>query len=199
MRRLSLYLRYLESIAAQRKTISSRELGKALKFTDAQVRRDFAHFGQFGHPGVGYRINDLIRQFKSILGTDRSWNVVLIGAGHLGQALAGFPGFVQKGFALAGIFDSDPAKIGTKIGELEVMPMESLNLFIRERLIRLAVVAVPPAAAQDVVDTLVESGVDGILNFAPANITVPAHITLSSVDLAAQLEQIVFAIQDSSK
>jgi redox-sensing transcriptional repressor len=200
VRRLSLYLRHLEPLAAaDRKTISSRELGKALRFTDAQVRKDFAFFGQFGHPGVGYRISELIRQLRSILGTDKVWNVVLIGAGNLGHALAAFPGFLQKGFTLAGIFDADTAKVGTKIGELEVLPMDRLTRFIRDRSIRLAVVAVPPGAAQDVVDTLVESGVDGILNFAPCTLTVPRHVTVNSVDLAAQLEQIVFAIQEESR
>ncbi len=200
VRRLSVYLRHLESLeATNRRTISSRELGKALDFTDAQVRKDLAHFGQFGHPGVGYRINELVRQLKAILGTDRIWNMVLIGAGNLGHALAAFPGFLQKGFTLVAIFDADPKKVGTKIGTLEVLPMESMNRFIRERLIRLAVLAVPPAAAQDIADELVEAGVDGILNFAPRRLSVPSHVTVNSVDLAAQMEQIVFAIQEESR
>lgn len=198
VRRLSQYLRHLESLlGAGRETISSRELGKALRFTDAQVRKDFGYFGQFGHPGVGYRIAELVRQLRSILGTDKVWGVVLVGAGNLGHALAAFPGFLQKGFELKGVFDADPTKHGSKIGEFEVLPMESLNRFVRERLIRLAVVAVPPAAAQGVVDLLIESGVDGILNFAPCTLIVPTHVTVNSVDLAAQLEQIVFAIQES--
>lgn len=185
--------------ATNRKTLSSRELGKALDFTDAQIRKDLAHFGQFGHPGVGYRISELVRQLKSILGTDRIWNVILIGAGNLGHALAAFPGFLQKGFILTAIFDADPTKVGTKIGSLEVLPMDSLNRFARERQVRLAVVAVPPSAAQDVVDLLIEAGVDGILNFAPCTLSVPDHITVNNVDLAAHLEQIAFAIQEQSK
>lgn len=200
VRRLSVYLRHLELLeAGNRKTISSRELGKALDFTDAQVRKDLAYFGQFGHPGVGYRISDLVRQLRAILGTDRSWNLILVGAGHLGHALGAFPGFMQRGFIPVGVFDADPKKVGTKIGTLEVLPMESMNRFIRERLIRLAVIAVPPSAAQDVADALIEAGVDGILNFAPRKLSVPAHITLISVDLAAQMEQIVFGIQEQSK
>jgi redox-sensing transcriptional repressor len=199
VRRLSLYLRHLESLTPDHRTISSRALGKALGFTDAQVRKDFAHFGQFGHPGVGYRIIELVRQLKSILGTDRVWSVVMVGAGNLGHALAPFPGFLQKGFELKAVFDADPAKHGTKVGELEVMPMESLNRFVRERLIRLAIIAVPPSAAQDVVDLLIESGIDGILSFAPCTLVVPQHVTLNSVDLAAQLEQIVFAIQEATR
>lgn len=200
VRRLSIYLRHLELLeAGNRKTISSRELGKALDFTDAQVRKDLAHFGQFGHPGVGYRISDLVRQLRSILGTDRTWNLILVGAGHLGHALGAFPGFMQRGFILVGAFDSDAKKVGTKIGTLEVLPMDSMNRFIRERLIRLAVIAVPPSAAQEVADSLVEAGVDGILNFAPRKLSVPAHVTLISVDLAAQMEQIVFGIQAQSR
>lgn len=180
-----------------KKTISSRELGNSLDFTDAQVRKDLAHFGQFGHPGVGYRIAELIRQLRSILGTDRSWEVILIGAGNLGHALAAFPGFLQKGFNLVAVFDNDPAKAGNHIGQLTVEPLKAMNKFVRVRRIRLAVIAVPPTAAQDVVDELIESGIDGILNFAPSTLSVPQHVTLNSVDLAAQLEQIVFAIQES--
>lgn len=200
VRRLSVYLRHLELLESTgRKTLSSRELGDALDFTDAQVRKDLAYFGQFGHPGVGYRVGELVRQLRSILGTDRVWQVVLVGAGNLGHALAAFPGFLNRGFTIVGIFDSDPGKVGTRIASLEVMPMEAMNGFIRARRIRLGVVAVPPGSAQEVVDALIEAGVDGILNFAPRTLSVPTHVTVNSVDLAAQMEQIVFAIQEPAR
>src|SRR5450755_5036594 len=115
VRRLSLYLRQLEGFKRKdRRTISSKQLGGSLNLTDAQVRKDLAYFGQFGHPGIGYRVEDLIGQVRKILGTDKTWNVLLIGAGNLGRALMSYRGFDAKGFKLVAVFDNDPAKIGEK-------------------------------------------------------------------------------------
>src|SRR5438477_10257216 len=109
VRRLSLYLRQLEAFGRKdRRTISSKQLGESLRLTDAQVRKDLAYFGQFGHPGIGYRVDDLINQVRHILGTDKTWNVLLIGAGNLGRALMAYKGFNVKGFQLAAVFDADP-------------------------------------------------------------------------------------------
>src|SRR5438105_15607321 len=117
VRRLSLYLRQLEAFARKdRKTISSRQLGESLGLTDAQVRKDLAYFGQFGHPGIGYRVDDLIAQVRRILGTDKVWNVLLVGAGNLGRALSAYKGFKARGSRLMEIFDADPAKVGRKLG-----------------------------------------------------------------------------------
>src|SRR3954470_6294144 len=117
VRRLSLYLRQLESFKRKdRRTISSKQLGESLGLTDAQVRKDFAYFGQFGHPGIGYRVEDLIGQVKRILGTDKTWNVLLVGVGNLGRALLAYRGFDQKGFRLVAVFDADPGKVGKKHG-----------------------------------------------------------------------------------
>src|SRR3954449_819168 len=115
VRRLSLYLRQLESFKRKdRRTISSKQLGESLGLTDAQVRKDFAYFGQFGHPGIGYRVEDLIGQVKRILGTDKTWPVLLVGAGNLGRALLAYNGFQVKGFRLAAVFDNDPRKVSQK-------------------------------------------------------------------------------------
>src|SRR5256885_1750516 len=111
VRRLSLYLRQLEAFKRKdRRTISSKQLGESLGLTDAQVRKDLAYFGQFGHPGIGYRVDDLINQVKKILGTDKIWNVLLVGAGNLGRALSAYKGFMSKGFQLVAVFDNDPGK-----------------------------------------------------------------------------------------
>ena len=130
VRRLCLYLRELEGLLARnRLTVSSKELGQTLGYTDAQVRKDLAYFGHFGQPGIGYRVEELIARIKSILGTDKTWNVVLVGAGNLGQALATYRGFFKKGFRIVGVFDNNPAKMGQRIGEppgLEILPMERL-------------------------------------------------------------------------
>src|SRR5437867_8528686 len=149
VRRLSLYLRQLEAFKRKdRRTISSKQLGESLGLTDAQVRKDFAYFGTFGHPGIGYRVDDLITQVKRILGTDKTWNVLLIGAGNLGRALMAYRGFASKGFRLVAVFDSDPSKIGKKHGPLSVQPLGELAETIRAQQIRLAILAVPADVAQ---------------------------------------------------
>src|SRR5213078_4620947 len=124
VRRLSLYLRQLEAFKRKdRRTISSKQLGESLNLTDAQVRKDLAYFGQFGHPGIGYKVDELIAQVRRILGTDKVWNVILVGAGNLGRALSTYRGFESKGFRIAAVFDIDPGKIGKKLGPFLVQPL----------------------------------------------------------------------------
>ena len=195
VRRLSLYLRQLEAFKRKdRRTISSRQLGESLNLTDAQVRKDLAYFGQFGHPGIGYRVDDLIGQVKHILGTERTWNVLLVGAGNLGRALMAYRGFDAKGFRLSAVFDNDPAKAGTKQGDFVVLPLSELRSTVQQLKIQLGIMAVPPDTAQDVADLLVEAGVRGLLNFAPVSIQVPSDVALNAVDLAVQLEQLSFQV-----
>lgn len=203
VRRLSLYLRHVESLDRRggSATISSRAIGDATGFTDAQVRKDLAQFGSFGSPGVGYRAADLAKRLRRVIGTDRAWDAVLIGAGNLGRALASHGGFVAKGFRIVGLFDSDPAKIGTTIpvGQpaepMAVAPTAEAAAFVAQRRVRLAILAVPPDAAQAVAEVLVTAGVTGILNFAPVRLELPSDVVVNSVDLAAQLERIVFQLQ----
>src|SRR3954465_420833 len=127
VRRLSLYLRQLEAFQRKdRRTISSKQLGESLGLTDAQVRKDLAYFGQFGHPGIGYRVEDLIAQVKRILGTDKTWNVLLVGAGNLGRARMAYRGFDSKGFQRVAVFDADPHKVGKKHGTFAVQPLAEL-------------------------------------------------------------------------
>ncbi len=195
VRRLSLYLRQLEAFKRKdRRTISSKQLGESLRLTDAQVRKDLAYFGQFGHPGIGYRVDDLIAQVKRILGTDKVWNVLLMGAGNLGRALAAYKGFRAKGFNLVAVFDSDPAKIGKKLASFHIQPPAELQETIRTHAIRLAILAVPAEVAQDVADQLVDAGIRGLLNFAPVSLHLPPEIALNAVDLAVSLEQLSFQV-----
>lgn len=195
VRRLSLYLRQLEAFKRQElRTISSRQLGQSLNLTDAQVRKDLAYFGQFGHPGIGYRVDDLIAQVRRILGTDKVGNVLLVGFGNLGRALMAYKGFNSKGFHLAAIFDADAAKVGKKHGGFIVQPMADLRQTVDRQSIRLAMVTVPADAAQSVVDQLVAAGIRGILNFAPVSVNVPPHVALNAVDLSVQLEQLSFMV-----
>jgi redox-sensing transcriptional repressor len=199
VRRLSLYLRQLEAFKRKdRRTISSKQLGESLNLTDAQVRKDLAYFGQFGHPGIGYRVDELIAKVKQILGTDKTWNVLLVGAGNLGRALMSYRGFDAKGFRLAAVFDNDPSKIGKKQGNFTVQPLSELGETVRRQSIRLAILAVPADPAQAVADQLVAAGIRGLLNFAPVSLNLPPDVALNAVDLAVQLEQISFQVSLSS-
>jgi len=198
VRRLSLYLRQLDGFKrSDRKTISSKQLGESLGLTDAQVRKDLAYFGQFGHPGIGYSVDELIGRLRHILGTDRTWNVLLVGAGNLGRALAAYNGFDAKGFNLVAVFDADPSKIGKSHGGFLIQSLADLTTTVDQKQIRLAIIAVPAEAAQEVVDQLIAAGIRGILNFAPTSITVPPNVALNAVDLAVQLEQLSFQVNFS--
>ncbi|HWE02218.1 MAG TPA: redox-sensing transcriptional repressor Rex [Tepidisphaeraceae bacterium] len=195
VKRLSLYLRELESFRKKdRRTISSKQLGESLGLTDAQVRKDLAYFGQFGHPGIGYRVEELITQVRHILGTDTIRNVILIGAGNLGRALSTYEGFHAKGFSLVAVFDNDPAKLGRRIGLFQIQPLSELAATVQKHSVRMAVLAVPADHAQQVADELVNVGIRGLLNFAPVSLSVPKHMAIKSVDLAVQLEQLSFQV-----
>lgn len=193
--RLSLYLRELQHLRRDGKeTISSQSLGERLGFSDAQVRKDLAYFGHFGQPGIGYRCGELIDAIRKILGTSRPWSVAVVGVGNLGRALLGYKGFFEQGFNLVAAFDSDPPKVGTTVEGVRVRPMEELPERVRLDRIQLAMIAVPSVAAQPVADRLVESGVRGIVNFAPVTLSLPEGVSLVGVDLAVELEQIAFSV-----
>jgi len=195
VRRLSLYLRQLEGFGRKgRRTISSKQLGESLRLTDAQVRKDLAYFGQFGHPGIGYRVDDLIVQLRKILGTDRTWNVLLVGAGNLGRALSAYRGFGSKGFQVIAVFDIDATKVGHKLGEFTVQHLDEISKAVEQQQARLAILAVPADNAQDVADQLISAGIRGILNFAPVSLTVPKGVAVNTVDVAVQLEQLAFQV-----
>ena len=194
-KRLSLYLRELEARHEQGETtISSKQLGHALGLTDAQVRKDLACFGQFGHPGIGYAIEELIGRLRSILGTDRQWHAAVVGAGNIGRALMAYGRFPRKGFQIVAVFDDDPAVVGREIAGHGVRPMADLQAIVREREVKIGIVAVPAEAAQDVADRLIEAGVTGILNFAPKRLDVKNAVSVVSVDFSVALEQLAFQV-----
>ena len=198
IRRLSFYLRQLELYQRKgRRTISSKQLGVVLGYSDAQVRKDLAYFGQFGHPGVGYRVEELIGRIRHVLGTDKTWDVILVGAGNLGRALLAYRGFESKGFRIVAVFDNDPEKLGASVGTFAIRGMGSVKGFIRETGVRLAILAVPGEVAQDVADDMVAAGVRGLMNFAPVSLIVPANVAFNSVDLAVQLEQLSFQLGEA--
>ena len=193
--RLSLYLRELQHLQRDgRETISSTELGRLLGFTDAQVRKDLAYFGQFGYPGVGYRCAELVGEIKRILCTNRPWPVALVGLGNLGRALIGYRGFQQQGFHIAAAFDIDENKVGQQIDDVTVHHLDQLATVVAEKQIKLAIIAVPATAAQSIADRLSEAGIDGVLNFAPVTLSLPETVRLIGVDLAIELEQLAYAV-----
>jgi redox-sensing transcriptional repressor len=193
--RLSLYLRELQHLVRDgHETTSSTQLGRVLGFTDAQVRKDLAYFGQFGYPGIGYRCSELIDAIKGILGTKQPWPLAIVGLGNLGRALMGYRGFQQQGFEIVAAFDTDPAKIGKSVEGIEIFELDRLQQIAKERHIRLAIIAVPAAAAQKVADALVAAGIEGILNFAPVTLSLPKQVQTIGVDLAIELEQLAFAV-----
>lgn len=193
-RRLSLYLRVLgdlEALGAQ--TVSSREIADRCRLNPSQVRKDLAHFGGFGIRGVGYDVSRLRQVIAGILGLDRERRVIIVGAGNLGSALGDYPGFQGSGFEVVALFDVSADKIGssTRSGR-PVLPMGDLAQVIRDRDVDLAIVAVPAAAAQKVVDQLAAAGIRAILNFAPTRPTAPHNICIHHVDLKIELESLSY-------
>jgi redox-sensing transcriptional repressor len=194
--RMSLYLRQLEAFERQgHATVSSSQLGAPLSIKNAQVRKDLAFFGQFGHPGIGYRIEELIAALRHILGIDREWPLALVGMGNLGRALLRYRGFRARGFHVVALFDNDLAKIGQKYDGMVVESIESMRKVVALRKIKLALLCVPAEVAQRVADLLVGSGIHGILNFAPVMLTVPGHVSVVAVDLSVQLENLAYKVQ----
>ena len=197
VRRLSLYLRFLEEFEnAGLTTVSSEELAARGGTTSAQVRKDLSFFGSFGKRGLGYQVAELTQRMRRILGLERDWRVVIVGIGKIGSALAQYEGFQQRGFRVVGLYDSDPAKIGRDVHDLAVRPIEALAEDNRERPVDIAVIAVPASVAQRVVDEVVAAGITGIMSFAPIQLHVPADVTLNTVNMAMELERLSFALSN---
>jgi len=193
--RLSLYLRELQRLLTlEIETTSSTQLGSLLGFTDTQVRKDLANFGQFGYPGVGYRCGELVVEIKKILGTDRQWPVVIIGVGNLGRALLGYQGFINQGFNVKAAFDTDLNKTGRQIENVPVLALDQLADFVAQNGIKLGIIAVPAQAAQEVADKIVAAGIEGVLNFAPVTLTLPDGVSRVGVDLAVEMEQLSYSL-----
>ncbi len=195
VRRLSLYLRFLEEFEARgQSTVSSGELARSGGTTSAQVRKDLSFFGSFGKRGLGYDVKDLIASIREILGLEHPWPVVIIGAGKIGAALAQYRGFTSRGFHVVGVYDSDPAKVGNALGALQVRALTDLEADIAQHHPRIAVLAVPAEAAQPIVDRVVAAGLRAILSFAPAPLLVPAGVTLRAVNMATELEILAYSL-----
>jgi redox-sensing transcriptional repressor len=197
--RLPLYLRVLvDGAASGGTTMSSDELADAAGVTSAKVRKDLSYLGSYGTRGVGYDVAYLVHQIRRELGLTQHWPIVIAGIGNLGHALANYRGFTERGFEVAALVDSDPAKVGERVGGLEVRHIEELSELVRKHGVAIGVIATPASAVQEVAERLVDAGVRSILNFAPAVVSVPDGVTVRKVDLATELQILAYYEQRSA-
>ncbi|MGD8806304.1 MAG: redox-sensing transcriptional repressor Rex [Chloroflexota bacterium] len=195
--RLPIYLRALTHMQAEDKvTTSSHELGQRLGISSAQIRKDLSHFGEFGKQGTGYNIKYLTEQLRHILHLDRDWPVVLVGAGFLGHALASYQGFKYRGFQIKWIFDNDPEIVGRDMGGLIVRDISELESLVAREGVRVAILAVPASAAQDICDLLVAVGIKSILSYAPINLVAPPSVQVRYSDPVVQLQQMTYYLDE---
>lgn len=195
VRRLAIYLRFLEEFQQQgRDTISSEALANRAGTTSAQVRKDLSFFGSFGKRGLGYGVNALAKKLHAILGLDHRYRVVILGAGRLAGALVQYAGFSARGFEIVAVVDRDAAKIGTVWGKIAVEDVEHLEEIVRREQVEIAILVTPADPAQQLVDRLVTAGVTAILNFAPVQLQVPAGVDVKNVNFAVELETLSYAL-----
>jgi redox-sensing transcriptional repressor len=191
--RLPVYLRSLTEVAeAKTSTISSERLAEMAGVNAAKVRKDLSYLGSYGTRGVGYDVEFLLYQISRELGLTKDWPVVIVGLGHLGHALANYRGFQERGFQVVALVDADAARVGEQVAGVSVRHVDELPLIATQLRPAIGIIATPASAAQTVADQLVEAGVTAILNFAPAVLSVPAHVSLRKVDLSIELQILSF-------
>lgn len=197
IKRLPRYYRYLSELLDNGiDRISSGELSKQMKVTASQIRQDFNNFGGFGQQGYGYNVLHLKNEIGKILGLDRSYHVIILGAGNLGHALANYAGFEKRGFIVSGIFDVDPDKIGKKIGNIPVMDSRDLKRFVTEHVVDIAALTLPKSIAPAMAKELVELGVSGFWNFAATDLNLPENVAVENVHLAESLMRLSYNISN---
>lgn len=193
LNRLPLYYRYLLEAREQRQgVVSSEMLGEAAGVPAAQVRKDLGYLGEFGRPGIGYDVAEMLAKLTDQLGLSSEREVIVVGAGRLGSAISVYPGFAPYNFRVVALFDNNPERVGQQVGTLRVTAYDRLPRFVLEREVQIAMLAVPASAAQEVADDLVRAGITGIMNFAPIKLQLPAHVVVSNEDLAARLATLGF-------
>ena len=196
LNRLSVYLRCLRQLQAENVTrISSQQMARRFHLSAAQIRKDLAHFGEFGIRGVGYDVVDLKERLEDLLGLDREHPAVIVGAGNIGRALARFPGFNSDAFRVYAIFDNDPQKIGQPLNHLVIRPSHELASTVGSVGAEIGILAVPASVAQENCDALVEAGVQAILNFAPVPLEADPKVRVKSVDLLIFLEELAYFLR----
>lgn len=196
LNRLSVYLRCLRHLLGEGVTrIASQQLARRFQLSAAQIRKDLAHFGEFGIRGVGYDVAELKERLEGLLGLAREHPAVIVGAGNIGRALARFPGFNSDAFRVYAIFDNDPQKVGQSLNHLVIRPSDELVVTVRAVGAEIGILAVPAPAAQENYDRLVEAGVRAVLNFAPVPIEADPGVRVKSVDLLIFLEELAYFLR----
>lgn len=191
--RLPIYLRVLTTLSQKGNTIiSSHEIADLLGTTAAQVRKDLSYFGGFGKQGTGYHVNHLIKQLKAILGADRAWDMILVGAGLMGQALVSHKSMEIQGYRIVAVFDQDPELVNSHIDDIIVQDMSFLKQEVEQRGIKIGILAVPPTFAQHAADALVDAGIVAILCLSPMAVTVPDNVQVRSVDPVGMLQWMTY-------
>lgn len=199
IRRLPKYYRYLgELLRKGINRISSQELSKLTGFTASQIRQDLNNFGGFGQQGYGYNVEELHHQLGKILGLDKIYNTVIVGAGNLGQAVANYRGFEDAGFKVLSLFDKNPKLIGLKIRDIEIRDVDELEEFVEENNVEIGIITTPKENAQDIADVYVKSGIKGIWNFAPADLKVEDDIVIENVHLNESLFTLSYFLNNKS-
>ena len=197
--RLPVYARALTDLESHgRDVVSSQELGEVLGVTPAQIRKDLSYFGRFGKQGRGYNVQRLAQELRQILGLDRQWSMILIGVGHLGQAVLNYDGFHPQGFIIIDAFDSDPALVGREIAGVPVHHTDTLKEYLAQRQVDIGIVAVPPEGAAAIINTLVQGGIRAILNYAPTSVTVPDAVEVKNIDPVLALQSMTFYLKTSA-
>jgi redox-sensing transcriptional repressor len=191
--RLPIYLRALQHLADKGvQTTSSQELGEIIGISAAQIRKDISQFGEFGKQGTGYSIPFLMERLRDILKVNRVWDVVIVGMGDMGHALARYNGYADRGFQIAMAFDNDPNKIGQKAGGLEILSASVMVEKIKQNRIKMAILATPASVAQETTDQLVKAGIKSILNYAPISLNVPGDVHVQYIDPVAHLQRMTY-------
>ncbi|MGM0603240.1 MAG: redox-sensing transcriptional repressor Rex [Bacillota bacterium] len=192
--RLPLYYRCLDKLATfeEVEVVSSKDLGGRLGIPSTQVRKDFSYYGEFGRRGVGYNVQELKRSVGKILGVDKLWPAVIVGAGNLGRALVNYGSFEMMGLEIVEVFDNDLSKIGNQINGIEVKSIQIIKEALKERDIKLGVISVPSDAAQEVADEMIDAGIKAIWNFAPTRLYVPDDIVVRNEDLAVGIVSLIY-------
>jgi redox-sensing transcriptional repressor len=194
--RLPVYLRALRRMQSQnQQTTSSQELGDQVGISAAQIRKDLSQFGEFGKQGTGYNIAFLVSKLREILQVERVWEVVLVGMGDMGHALARYQGFSDRGFRVSMVFDNDPTKVGEQVGSFVIRDTNEMKKAIQESGIKVAMVCVPAAVAQTVTTQLVEAGVKAILNYAPISLNVPNGVRVQYLDPSIGLQRMTYYLE----
>ena len=197
IKRLPKYHRYLKELMRNDvDRISSKELGEKIGFTASQIRQDLNNFGDFGQQGYGYNVKELYKQISLILGLDKDYTGIIIGAGNLGQAIANYSRFSELGLSIEAIFDANPNLIGMKIRDVEIRDIDTLNSYLDNSNVNIGIICVPRINAQKVCDLLVKGGIKGIWNFAPVDLVVPNDVKVENVHLSESLLTLVYLMKD---